>query len=236
MLKKNEWILMGEIVNRWYKDSVKSVCIKSIISDEISAKHTAVFSADMINGFCKKGNLASPRVDSISIPVRELFIKAHDAGVQNFILVQEWHDPKAKEFEAFPLHCVMNTDEARIIPELQELPFAGKFVVFRKNTISPAWAYRDGGHGYYKEDFNVRLINLHLRTAIVAGNCTDFCVRELAMYLRMWANQHQRELRIIIPANCVETFDAPNHPGNMMNLFTLHEMARNNITIVKEIM
>ncbi len=234
MAKGSEWILMGGIVNRWFKDRIKPVCLKTIIPDNEAAKHTAVFCADMINGFCKEGNLASPRVDTISMPIRALFVKAHDAGVQNFILVQEWHDPSAKEFEAFPAHGIMNTDEAETIPELRELPFADKFLVFRKNTLSPAWAYR--GDPYYKEDFVIRLINLHLRTAIVVGNCTDLCVRELAMYLLMWANQHQRDLKIVVPANCVETFDAPNHPGDMMNLFTLHEMARNNITIVKEVM
>ena len=243
MTKKSEWTLMGETVKKWYEDSVKPVRIRSIILDEISAKYTAVFCADMINGFCKHGNLASPRVDAISESIRALFVKAHDAGVQNFILVQEWHDPKAKEFEAFPAHGIMNTDEAETISELRELSFADKFIVFRKNTLSPAWAYHDGR--YYKEDFLVRVINLHLRTAIVVGNCTDLCMRELAMHLRMWSNQHQRDLRIVIPANCVETFDLPfdvaskigvmPHPGNMMHLLSLHEMARNGIEIVKEV-
>ena len=235
MAKKNEWTLMGETVKRWYQDSVKPVCIRSIIPDEISAKYTAVFCADMINDFCdKNGALYSDRIEKIIDPVSMLLTRAHEARMNNFLFLQDWHKPDALEFKSYPKHGIENTWGAETIPELQDLPFADKFRVFRKNTTRPTWAYHDGR--YYKEDFLVRVINLHLRTAIVVGNCTDLCVKELAMYLRMWANQHQKDLRIVIPANCVETFDAPDHPGNMMHSFSLYEMARNNITIVKEVM
>lgn len=250
---------MGKIMAAWYKN-LPTVSLLELIGDEEAALHTYVFSADMIKGFCKKGNLASPRVDAISMPIAKLFTKLHDAGATNFVLVQEWHDPHAKEFEAFLAHGIQGTEEAETIPELAELTFADRFTVFLKNTLSPIWAHREKRHEppphthpiypenyshVFREGFGRYIETNGIRTAIVVGNCTDLCVRELAMFLKMWANEHQKDMRVIIPANCVETFDLPfdvaqklgamPHPGDPYHIWTLYEMARNKIEIVKEI-
>jgi len=40
------------------------------------------------------------------------------------------------------------------------------------------------------------------------GNCTDLCVYNLAMHLRLRANAYNlRHQRVILPANCVNTYD-----------------------------
>ena len=250
---------MGSEISKWLK-GLKPINIKEIVPDEEEARYVYIFSADMIKGFCKEGNLASERVDAISQPIANLFIRFYEASVKKFILLQEWHDPHAKEFESFPEHGVQGTEEAETIPELSELPFADEFVVFRKNTFSPAWSHRekrhkppekthpiypDGHNSVFNENFDKYLEYHDIHTAIVVGNCTDLCTRELAMYIRMWANEHQKDMRIIIPENCVETFDlsfdvaveigATPHPGDVYHAWALYEMARNNIEIVKEI-
>lgn len=246
--------LMSENILAWYTRymRLKSVTIKSVVPSKRAARRVAVFSADMINGFCKEGNLASPRIDAISVPVAELFKNMYGIGVMDFILLQEGHHPEAKEFESYPEHGVIGTEEAEIISELSELSFADKFVIFRKNALTPAFASRQplAGRGnlqYFDERFEeyLRIIGINMAIAIVVGNCTDLCVRELAMYLKMWANQHQKDLRVMIPENCVETFDMPfdvayglgvqPHPGDVYHLWALYEMARNGIDIVKEI-
>lgn len=234
----------------WYM-GLESVTMRSIVPNKKAAKNVAVFSADMINGFCRKGNLASPRIDAISAPVVDLFKRSYRRGIEKFVLLQEGHCEDAKEFESFPSHGILGTEEAETIPELLELPFANKFVIFRKNALTPAFARREEffiqkirrlGEGFQEY---LRWYGHDIRTAIVVGNCTDLCVRELAMYLKMWANQHQRDLRVIIPESCVETFDMPlevahgmglqPHPGDVYHLWALYEMARNGIDIVKKI-
>jgi len=257
MLK--EFRQMGKVMDEWYRN-LESISLKDLIPGEDVAKHTFVFSADMIKGFCKKGNLASPRVDAISEPIAELFVRMHGASVDNFVLVQEWHDPEAKEFQAFPEHGIAGTEEAQTIPELTELPFFYKFIIFLKNALTPAWSYREKQHEpppythpiypigtkpVFRESFDEYLAAQDMRTVVIVGNCTDLCVRELAMHLRMWANQRQKDMRIVIPANCVETFDLPievaekigamPHPGDVHHVWTLYEMARNGIEVVKEI-
>ncbi len=66
----------------------------------------AVFSADMVEGFCAHGNPASKRLAALTHPVAELFRRAHAHGIRHFVLVQDAHDPQTPEFFAFPLHCV----------------------------------------------------------------------------------------------------------------------------------
>ena len=39
-----------------------------------------------------------------------------EQGITNFIL--EGHDLNALEFETYPTHCILGTDEADLIPEL----------------------------------------------------------------------------------------------------------------------
>lgn len=256
---RQQFVKMADNIWAWRK-TLPAVSVLDVISDAESSRHTYVFSADMIKGFCKKGNLASPRVDALSMPIADLFTKLREVGVSNFVLVQEWHDAHAKEFSAFPPHCVRETEESKTIPELVELPFAREFVIFRKNALSPAWSYREKQHeppphthpiypkGFtpvFRESFEHYIETRDIDTAIVVGNCTDLCVRELAMFLKMWANEHQKDMRVIIPANCVETFDLPldvaqkigamPHPADIYHVWALHEMARNGIEVVREI-
>lgn len=253
-------------MKEWYKN-LPVLLLSELIGSKEIAEYAFVFSADMINDFCKpsgrnskKRPLASDRVGAIAQPIIKLFSSLHGVGVENFILVQDWHDPEAKEFKSFPPHAVRDTEGAKTISEFSKLPFADEFIIFRKNAISPAGAYREKRHKPYEkthpiypegynpvltESFDKYLENNDIRIAIVVGNCTDLCVRELAMYILMWANEHQKDIRVIIPANCVETFDLPfetaeeigamPHPGDVHQARALYEMARNNIDIVKEI-
>ena len=106
----------------------------------------------------------------------DLFQRAHALGLRHFVLTQDTHHPETPEFEAWPVHCVRGTDEAETIPGLQALPFANLFTVIEKNSLHPG----------VETEFDAWL-DAHpaLRTAIVVGNCTDLCVYQLAMHLRL---------------------------------------------------
>ncbi len=65
------------------------------------------------------------------------------------------------------------------------------------------------------------------------------------MHLRLYANAHQLQRRIVIPENCVQTYDlaidiarqvgAFPHPGDFYHVVFLHHMAQNGIEIVGEL-
>jgi nicotinamidase-related amidase len=197
----------------------------------------AIFSADMIVGFCDRGNLASPRVDALTGPVVDLFQRAHAHGVRHFLLGQDTHDPAAPEFDAWPIHCLRGTDEAEMIPELKALPFADLFTVVEKNSLHPA----------YETEFDPWLdAHPELETAIVVGDCTDLCVYQLAMHLRLRHNARNRAgVAVIVPATAVDTYDLPPdaaaaigamaHPGDFFHQTFLYHLALNGIRVVREL-
>ncbi len=196
----------------------------------------ALFSVDMINGFCHEGMLSSPRVKGIIPAVAAAFEGAYAIGVRDFILAQDCHTPAAVEFADFPPHCQVGTSEANTIPELARLPFANLFTIVSKNSLNAF-------HGTNLSDW----LDAHrdLRAAVVVGDCTDLCVHQMAMHLKLYANSYDLPMRVIVPENAVQTYDMPietanatgamPHDGDMLHLMFLYHMRLNGVEVVREI-
>jgi nicotinamidase-related amidase len=215
---------------RW-EGRLPEMNLEEIIPDPTRA---ALVSVDLTNGFCCEGPLASSRVASIIPATVRLFQRAHDLGVRHFLLLQDAHDADAIEFSAYPPHAVVGTTESETIDELKALPFSGLFVVMPKNSVSC--------------DIGTDLgpwLEAHpaVTTFIAVGDCTDICVYLAAMYLRLRANVlGLRDLRVIVPADCVQTYDMPvttaeelgafPHDGDLLHRVFLYHMALNGIEVV----
>jgi nicotinamidase-related amidase len=207
------------------------------LTQQTPPERIGVFCVDMTNGFCHEGNLASPRVHGLIQPVRRLFEGAHQAGVRQFVLPQDTHRQDAVEFHDFPPHCVAGTTEAETVPELRELPFADLFRVFPKNSLSAS-------HGTGLDGW----LDVHpdLGAALICGDCTDLCVHQLTMHLKLRANARNQSLRVIVPANCVQTYDLPvatarqigalPHDGDLLHLIFLYHLRLNGAEVVREIL
>ena len=216
-----------------WEAGLPALALDSVAADPHAA---AVVSVDIINGFCNSGPLASPRVQGIVAPITDLFRRADSAGVEHLILVQEAHEPDALEFHDYPAHGVRGTAEAEAVPELRALPFFGRMRVFTKNSIHPA--YGNGLEPWLAE-------HPELNTFIVVGDCTDLCTYQSAMYFKLRANAGQLHRRVIVPADCVQTFDIPlalgqqigamPHDGDLLHLVFLYSMALNGVQVVRSI-
>ncbi len=199
-------------------------------------KEAAVISVDLINGFCSVGPLASPRIQGIVPSVIRFFQNAWAYGIRNLVFTQDTHEPDAVEFGSFPPHCIRGTFESETIPELKNLPFFGEIEIIEKNSI----------HSGINTGLQ-RWIDTHpeVKTYVVVGDCTDLCVYQLAMHLRLDANASQKNRRIIVPEECVATYDMPldiaqqtgafAHDGDLLHTVFLYHMALNGIEIVKNI-
>jgi nicotinamidase-related amidase len=208
------------------------------LSDLIAGKpdRAAIMCTDLVIGFCYEGPLSSSRVARIVPPDVELFQKAHAAGVRHFVLPQDAHSPDAVEFGSYAPHCVVGTREAETVPELLALPFADEFAVIPKNSISSA----------IDTDLSDWLeAHPEVDTFIVTGDCTDICVYQLAMHLRTRANALGLQQRVVLPVNCVETFDMPlemaeelgilPHDGDLLHAMFLYSMALNGVEVVAKV-
>lgn len=196
---------------------------------------TALISVDMIEGFCRRGPLASDRVNNIIEPVTSLISRAYEKGVSSIALVQDAHSKEDEEFGSFPPHCIKGTPEADTIKEIRELPFFDELRIFPKSTIS----------GGIETDLSAWLKEKDPRTIIVTGDCTDLCVYQLALYLKLTSNAKNLKREILLPVNAVETYHLPvetaleigamPHPGDLMHILFLYHMKLNGIKLVKEI-
>lgn len=194
----------------------------------------AILSADMVVGFCYKGNLASPRIAGLVPAVVGLFEQAYSLGVRHFVLGQDSHHPQATEFHEYGPHCIEGTDEAENIPELARLPFSNLFVTVPKNNLNIGIG--TSFEGWLRE--HPEVVNF-----IVVGDCTDLCVYNMAMYVKLRANQGNMEpVKIYLPANMVQTYDLPievaetigakPHPGDLMHHLFLYHLSLNGIKVL----
>lgn len=199
-------------------------------------ERTAIISVDVTNGFCRSGNLASERVATIIEPIVALFKRAWKLGCRNILLSHDCHTEDALEFEVFPEHAVCGSAESEAVDEIKDLPFYDKMLIFPKNSVAP--------------DQNTGLdewIEAHpqVNTYIAVGDCTDICTYLLAIHLRTHANAYGKQWRVIVPEDCVDTYDLPletaeeigafPHPADLLHKIFLYHMALNGIEVVKSI-
>jgi len=199
-------------------------------------EESALISIDVINGFLYEGPLSSPRVAEIDEPVTQLMQAAWNKGLHNILLVQEGHTKDSLEFEAYGEHAIKGTHEAAAIDMIKNLPFYDQLETVYKDSVHPA--LNNGFDDWIKE-------REPLDTFIAVGDVTDICTYQLSMYLRSWANAYHQERRVIVPANCTQTWhlsiddaeDIPAmpHHGDLLHAVFLYHMALNGIEVVKEI-
>ncbi len=219
-------------LDRWF-ESLQPASLAEVTREP---HRVALASVDLINGFAYEGNLSSPRVAALVPPVVDLFRRAHERGVRNLILIQECHSEHAEEFKAYGPHGICGTSEAEMIPELAGLPFAQEFFIAHKNSLHAIV-------GTSVEQWLAQ--HPEVDTFIVVGDCTDLCTYDLAMDLKLRGNQRDLPWRVIVPENCVQTYDLPvehakrigalPHDGDLQHRMFLYMMALNGIEVVKEI-
>ncbi len=197
---------------------------------------TGVVMVDVINGFLRSGALASPRVEKIVPAVTAVLELAWKAGVRKMVHMTDSHLPDAMEFEVYPPHCIQGTAESEPVDELKQLPFAENIEIIPKNTIS-------SGINTGLEDWVV--VHPEVDTFVVMGDVTDLCLYQLAMYLRLEANSRHIHRRMIVPQNCVDTYDTPPetasrlgiypHDADLLNAVFFYHMEINGIEVVRAI-
>ena len=160
---------------------------------------------DMLNGFCRFGSLASPRLDGVTEPIRAYLEREIAAGV-DVVFLADTHAPDDPEFAMFPPHCVEGSGEEEIVPEL--VPFAARGWVVRKRRYS----------GFYGTDLDGLLARLRPEQVEVVGVCTDICVLHTVAGLR------DRDYAVVVRADMVATYDAPGHAGDEVDRFALDHM------------
>lgn len=217
-------------LEEWYSE-LQPAALPKLVGG--APERVALIAIDVINGFCVDGPLASARVGRVVAPAAALFRRAYALGVRHFALTQDTHDANAPEFSSYPPHCLRGTAESAAVDELRELPFYDQIAIFPKNSIN---SHFGTGLGAWLHD------HPQIDRFVVVGDCSDLCVYQAAMQLRLEAGAANLPRSVIVPAGAVETFDTPvavarelgirAHDGDLHHVLFLHHMAMNGVEVV----
>lgn len=188
----------------------------------LKPEETLLAVIDINNGFAKAGALYSDRVEAKIDSIAELSERALDAGIKVYAYTDH-HPEDAKEFLAYPSHCVGSTKESELVDELEALKVKGLKEIY-KNSTNGVLAYNP-----ISEDDG--LLNY-----LVVGCVTDICVYQYALTLRTYLNEHDLEGEVYVSADHVQTFDIEGfHHGDLMHSVFLKSLMDNGVKVVSTI-
>lgn len=158
---------------------------------------------DTQKGFTSLGNLASERCEAAVPRIRAIVEEELEAGTP-VIFTKDSHVVDDAEFEMFPPHCIVGTEEHDLHPDLQPFEERAHAVVEKRRYSA-----------FFDTDLEGILEKLEPDEVHLVGVCTDICVLHTASDLR------NRDYRVVIRRDGVETFDAPGHEADEVNRFAL---------------
>lgn len=185
----------------------------------------ALYMIDMNNGFVNFGAMANPEYNKLVPEQLKMIEKMRkENGLVNFIL--EGHDEKATEFATYPAHCIKGTPEADLIPEFIKEQNKENTRTYYKNSIN-------GMLNRNVQDDIRRLKNL--REVILEGVCTDLCVFDFGRTALRYFDEINKEIKMFVVKNAVDTFDAPGHDRNEWTDMALKFLEQAGAIIVNDI-
>lgn len=208
-----------ELVGRWLEHVTEA---RAIELASLQAERTVLIIIDMINGFARMGALSSPRVEGLIPTIARLQQRAKDSGLP-ILAFGDAHPVESLEFHAYPPHCIAGTAESEMVAELAAI---GGYRFIPKNSTN----------GCIEPEFQSWLADHpQVDTFIVVGDCTDICILQFALTLKTQFNRQNRASRIIVPTSAVDTFDGPNHHGDLLHVAAINIMIGNGIEVVSQI-
>lgn len=152
---------------------------------------------DMVNGFVYNGLLHDIECSKIIPRQKEIIDDYLDNG-DLVVFIKDTHTKDSTEFSRMPIHCLENTDESELVPELREYVGRDNVITINKNSTSFNEA----------PEFRELITNLvNLKRVDEIGVCTDICDFNGIMGLANRLNQENRDVSIYVHEDAVATFN-----------------------------
>lgn len=196
--------------------------LEAINFSDIPSEGTAMVIVDAVNGFIREGAMSSKRIESIIPNIVSLMKKCKEKSIP-IAAFADCHGESCAEFSSFPPHCIKGTSESEIVDEIKA---EGGYKLIEKNSTN----------GFHEKQFRDCLEANGKSRFIVTGDCTDICVLQFCLSLKTYFTQKDMQSEIIIPLNCVETYDAPYHEAGFMSLAAYKILKDSGIKFVSEIL
>lgn len=174
---------------------------------------------DMVNGFIKEGKMSDKDINHITPRIKSL-VESFLSDEEGVAFIKDTHEVNSTEFKKYPPHCLKGTSESELISELSS--YEQKSLSYEKNSTSTIFAKN------FMRDIE-RMESL--KEVIITGCCTDICVMNLAIPLVNYFDEENRDVRVLVPQNAVETFNSDIHNRDEYNSIALKLMKNQGIGV-----
>ncbi|CAL5197198.1 unnamed protein product [Lathyrus oleraceus] len=175
---------------------------------------TGLVLVDIINGFCTvgSGNFAPKEPDEqVNKMVEESVRLSKIFAEKNWPIFAylDCHHPDVPE-PPYPPHCLIGSDETKLVPELVWLENEPNATLRRKDCI-------DGFIGSYEKDGSNVFIDWvksnQIKQVLVCGICTDICVLDFTCSVLSARNRGFLSPleNVIVASQACATYDLPLH-------------------------
>lgn len=176
---------------------------------------TAIIVIDMLEGFCQKGNLYSPRHKALVTPIASALDYLPQAT--KFFLADN-HTDDSLEFNFYPPHC-HTKKESKVVDEL---------AAFKGTVIE-----KDSTNGIFR--FLEKVDTAQFDNYFVMGICTDICVLQFALSLKAYFNEAKNTANVMVFTDYTDTYDAPMHNAQLSNIMAYKNMEQSGVQIFKRL-
>lgn len=188
---------------------------------DLKADQSMLIIIDMNNGYAKKGNMYTDRAKAIITPVVSLAEKTISKGIKT-VAYTDCHPEDAKEFDTYPPHCIVGSEEVDLVDGLKDLGNVG-LEIYEKNSTNGILAY------------NPARAIVGIENYIIVGCLTDVNIYQYAITLRAYLNEHNLEGHVIVSRDHVATYDSDSHEGDLYERMALKSMEQNGIRVVDRV-
>lgn len=177
---------------------------------------------DMVNGFVKYGAMHDKSIAKI-IPNQIELLEKMQGETDIVAIVKDTHEKDCMEFKTYPEHCVKGSGEENLVDELSKFETEDS-LVYEKNSTDVTHVAK------FFEDIK-KMPNL--KEVVAIGCCTDICVLNAVISMRTYFNQENMNIDIVMPKNCVETYDAPVYNQEEYNKMAYKLISQSGVKVVE---
>ena len=152
-----------------------------------------VLVVDMLKGFLEPGHNLYHADSRRIIPHALQLVGQEKAAGSEILFLADNHDPDDLEFQVFPVHCVIGTEETDVIPELADYVTAANLIPKKRYS------------GFFNTNLADRLARLAPEKLLVCGVATNVCVMHTV------SDARNRDYAVEVYSDCVSGPDAEAH-------------------------
>lgn len=231
---------MSNTINRFPNKT-----IQDLLEESGGVENLYIVYVDILKGFCEQGPLSSDRVNRMVQPVVSLTNGLLEQGLpsENIIFLNDRHPKNAVEFSSFAPHCIDGTEEADVVDALQPIQQRKGVQTFYKNATTGMFGTNQDGLKFFER--LDQIFSEGKSTFLIVGDCTDLCIYQNAVGIRLYANEKNVETDVVVPISHIQTFDIPvqqakqldidAHDADFLDTVFIYHMHLNGVRIIQTV-